>query len=1367
MPRVSLLLVEALDVTLAQANLVDFAAKKVLLRVSSEVRATTVLSIRGLKGDARLLGVLATYPRLCALQITFGRDHKAAGFKGEAVDLSVVAPLLETLDVTIHVTKNRGKNKKGKKRGMFSMYVDEDEDEDEFLDFLADEEAGEAEEDDDPPTAKKPARKKSAAAGGEEEEDKKPAAGKKKRKGKGDKDAAAAASSSAPLAPALVQEPCTLLGGLRALRCLTVFRLDLVDGMGPETEAWMEAGLPPGLERLSINGRVIDGVGLAALARMVQRHALPRLQALVLSGNRPPGSATTIVALDGVMPPDEPGPRQFLTLLGSLNKAATPCLRELSFLGGLPLIHRQLIPASSLNLLLDGTNSTAGDNYDAERALVRGWWRDPKTRLPDLQRFAVDSNLDLVALKNVLNARRPELAGLGTLMYASSAMYMAPEDLGPTVVRDFVEELGDGQPTYTQAQAVRAISSYTRMGGPLTLVPLRTQASNLLFALIYKALDAPTAAVPAQQQQQQQQKQQEQRAMDFLIKQLLAMLVHSVDGPRKDVALLNIRDDRIEAAAMLACKVLAFGQRTDEPTRVDAAVVLVTILTQHVLGRQTWVGGSLGAIATQGLVATSASPPVAADAGAYANTLHMVRLLLRLALEWPALRTLAPQVLETLSIVLVQVLAEDIVGLSEALRAHHLLAQLAAVLLSLPRPYLLILSAWDTSGWLPGYLVDVLLRRIEAPAFTGWARHITLLLTTTLGGLRRYFPGMQPEEHQLGQERILNRLLSPRRIRSFWPLLAAEAKQVGAATLIMLLKEATARNLLTPKLLGAGDRALLAEAADVMKLATDGSPTSLEVLRALCGDPVSHLQDVLDRIQATSLKKTKSGKIQGLTNSLFEDFVVAMAGLTQDSTAGCDDELAEEVEAAVEKLGDELTFRLTHALEGTKMKRKLNLAGVVQGRQLWVIPRLRVYAVALAALTHFSDSFVTYLWKRRPEPPSPSSRGCVMSVQEDPPGNALLDVWMEALVGVDKLSVLGIGLARAWELQPHALMWRLLHRVADSTNVGRSAKGLVLLTQLDDPKNEDLDRATTKEGNRRALPVYTQNALSFTPIPVIPPEHIVCAMRCRCEKGHVKFKQDNRYPQVAMTLSTHPVMAGPLRDPDETLLMQMVVTYQRDRLRWNEAPAGGTFDRWAAELWTSPFSTTASQDWLMKHVTVPELIAWRAWRVLRLVVEVKPGKCLPHFVDMEEGGGMLPELAMVVAEALQYEAFVGLVVKNHLPQLLAFLERGSKSVSTSSLDLMHQIMGHKGGKDVPARLKEVIKKEAAAQGKGRGKGKKEEGPTTACLGHLVAQWSSDRRSYRGGNKELIDTFMALLPSVLEPSKAAVAREERSHKRAKR
>eukprot|EP00624_Nannochloropsis_granulata_P005759 evm.model.NODE_41154_length_22195_cov_27.575174.1 len=155
-----------------------------------------------------------------------------------------------------------------------------------------------------------------------------------------------------------------------------------------------------------------------------------------------------------------------------------------------------------------------------------------------------------------------------------------------------------------------------------------------------------------------------------------------------------------------------------------------------------------------------------------------------------------------------------------------------------------------------GFIVDVLLRRIEAPPFKDFGKH----LTSVLAASSKKIPiglSIDPSRYRVdtGRVLILETLLAPERSSAFITALAADAKQIGSVTLLTLLKEVASRGLLgSGGVCGALERQQLAEAVDVLKLAADASPEALCVLRALKGEPVDHLCDVLTRIKIVAVK---------------------------------------------------------------------------------------------------------------------------------------------------------------------------------------------------------------------------------------------------------------------------------------------------------------------------------------------------------------------------------------------------------------------------------------------------------------------------------------------------------------------------------
>jgi hypothetical protein len=594
-------------------------------------------------------------------------------------------------------------------------------------------------------------------------------------------------------------------------------------------------------------------------------------------------------------------------------------------------------------------------------------------------------------------------------------MYLDELDLECVVA--LVDQLEEYHSHYARAQAVRALACYVRRDGTYLLShehpELYHRARDLLYTLVRVALAAPTGKEGGQPPPDP--------GLSFLTRHLLDMVSAALVGD-ENVMLFDLQDVDFEAIAVLAVKVLAFRSPSEAAAQQSALSVLLHILREDLPVRGAWEA-SMAAMAERGLYATKEEgrKGVYADVATLkttsggegdetAGTVTMIRLLLRMSFGYYVNVPIKPM-METLLLFL----SQNVALLFEALRAQCLLAPVVAVLFhDRSTPSLLwICSHLDTPSWVPSFIVDVLLRRIEAPPFKGFGRHLT---TALVAGTKKIPAGLliDPARYDVNTGRVLllETLLAPERSSAFFAALAGDAKNVGNVTLFNLLKEVASRGLLGPGgVVSAGERQQLGEAVDVLKLAMDASPEALCVLRALKGEPADHLRDVLTRIQVVAVR-TKSGKMRPLKGSLFDELLVSLAGLDATSTSAQTlasassssvngtaapsissssaaaaaaaaaaggggaaaavaaavsassplSSLSSHLDATLTQLGEEeVVNRLRDMMEGCKIKRKVNNMGTPLGKQQWKVNQLRILALALSSLTVFSDVFVKML----------------------------------------------------------------------------------------------------------------------------------------------------------------------------------------------------------------------------------------------------------------------------------------------------------------------------------------------------------------------------------------------------------------------
>jgi len=1116
------LVVEGLGFVLNQ-DLVDFANKKNLLTVSKDVRDTTRTSVLGLSGDERLLPILGKFGRLRHLSINFEKSPEDAQYQTAGVDLSVVTPLLQCLEVRTRARPEEGekkikKKKNAKREGQSTEGNKTEVGEEnggggsEMIVLDADEvgEHGEAQAaaaaGDDGGKRSKKRRSKSHL---------KPQGGKSGKKSKTGAEAdleesdtkPAAAGTAAP--KAVLLEPCTLLTGLRSMRCLTSVTL-LCEGMGAVAEKWVEEQLPPSLEKLVIRGPVLLNLGFGPLTRLVRAGRLPRLTSLLV------GRSIGRFAADFLQPSPDATIGVFIELLTSLTRATTPRLQYLAFQGGLPPLVDEVWAVDDdgggwLDLLLGEY-----PKWEAQTKALRHWWTAAGERPPHLQQLKVEDRNDVEAVPKLLKTGDPRLVELGTLLYASVGTFMYLDELDFDGVVALVDQLEERHSHYARAQAVRALACYVHLGGdylsPNDHPELFHRARDLLYKLVHVALAAPTG---------QEGGPPPDPALSFLTKYLLSMVSAALAGD-ENVTFFDLSDVDFEAIAVLAVKVLAFRCPSKVVAQRSASTVLLHILREDIHVRGVWEG-SMAAMAQRGLRATKEEGKrgVYADVAARtistvegdetAGTVMMIRLLLRMFFgrpDSPSERVRVPvkPLLETLLLFL----SQNVALLFEALRAQRLLAPVVAVLFhDRSTPSLLwICSHLDTPHWVPGFIVDVLLRRIEAPPFQGFAKHLTTALAAGTKKIPSDLP-IDPARYHVATGRVLllETLLAPERSSAFFTALAADAKQVGSVTLFNLLKVVASRGLLGPGgVVGAVERQQLAEAADVLKLVTDASPEALCVLRALKGEPVDHLRDVLARIQVVAVK-AKSGKMRPLKVSLFEELLVSLAGLDAASTSAqtiasmssssvngaaarsisssaaaaaaaaaaasssplssLSSNLRSVLNATLTQLGeDEVVNRLRDFMESCKVRRKVNMMGVPQGKQQWKKSPLRILALALSSLTVFSDVFVKMLAgpgvaARQAAANAASSKAAAAKEKVDkketphqsscaPPAprstESFLEFWTEVIASVEKVPVLALGLARAATKERDVLRGLIKLAAYSGSNVGRLARALAMLT---------------------------------------------------------------------------------------------------------------------------------------------------------------------------------------------------------------------------------------------------------------------------------------------------------------------------------
>ncbi|GAB5032165.1 Hypothetical protein NocV09_00801320 [Nannochloropsis oceanica] len=1108
-------LMEALGFVLNQDGLVGLSTKKSLLTVSKDVCDTTRSSILRLRGDERLFPILGKFRRLSNLSITFGDYSSRAWYQPAGVDLSVVAPLLKNLKISTLEKPEREKSKMKKKKGgkgIQSMAEKKTGGGGLELIALDPDEVGEGEQVSTVDAAGEGMVQNAGkhAEKGLSKRNLNPRGGKhgKKRRfyadvGNVGSDIEPAAGDTAALKVA--REPCTLLTGLRSLRCLTTINLRFDEEIGIAAERWIEEQLPSSLEYLTISGPEVLELGFGPLTRLVRAGKLPKL--VYMRFERKSSAA--------LFPSASPDMtiRLFINLLTSLTRVTTPRLHSLYFCKDNPTGDED--GSDWLDQLF-----CSDPKWETETEALLHWAADGE-RPPHLHHLYVESR---TAVPKLLRTRDPRLVELGTLLYASvDGRIFCELDLDCVVA--WVDQLDECNSYYARAQAVRALDIYVKSDETYYLDPteypdLYHRTRVLLYELVRVALAAPTG---------KEGENTPDQALSLLAYHLLAMVSFALESTQ-NFPLFHVSDVDFEAIAVIAVKVIAF--RFSEDAYLDASFVLLRILRQDLPVRGVWEL-NMAAMADRGFRATKEerkeglygdlaryTPSATVDNG-MVRAVMMIRLVLHVIFEQPCkfiLKSLVKLRMETLLFLL----SENVALMFEALRAERLLASVVAALFQddCTPSILWICSHLDIPRWVPGFIVDVLLRRIEAPTFKGFAKYLTSMFATSSKKIPSGLP-IDPSRYRVdtGRVLILETLLAPERSSAFITALAADAKQVGSMTLFNMLKEVASRGLLgSGGIVSAWERQQLGEAVDVLKLASDASPEALCVLRALKGEPVDHLCDVLERIKIVAIK-TKSGRMRPFKASLFDELIVSLAGLDAVSTStqpvistsffsksctvtslyplpaaaatACASSsssslylsLCSNLDAALNQLGEkEVINRLFDFIEKCKIQRKKNVFGVPQGKQQWKVSQLRIVALALSSLTIFSEIFVKMLagpgiralaarqaasgtnvskamdatigkmtqkhGSRRTSSHSPAPRS-----SED-----FLELWIEVIASVENVPVIAFGLARAATRVRDVLRGLCNLAAYSGSNVGRLARALAMLTTTRARFPHDLSR---------------------------------------------------------------------------------------------------------------------------------------------------------------------------------------------------------------------------------------------------------------------------------------------------------------------
>ncbi|EWM25002.1 hypothetical protein Naga_100068g25 [Nannochloropsis gaditana] len=1107
-------------------NMADFAMKLNLLCVSKGVHDVARLSITSLKGDERVLPFLAKFKQLRRLHIMLC-DNLVKRGNFPAVELSKATPLLEDLKVWKGSGFNADLVKSSK--CIYQEYQERQ---------TAEVEAELAGMSDEMLAGERFSMLKSsrAVAGRRKERDWRlrwrTLQKVMKRRREPQKEMQIDAEVDLDLS-ARIKEPLTRLTGLRGLRSLKCISIqaDTTMVVTPGIRTWMEEELPMGLERLSIHASLLEGPLLPAVARRVRRAGgLPCLRSLSVHGVRRHHSEGESEVATCTL--------EIIELLTSLTQKSTPSLEEL-------VVVHSVRPSSDIK----GEGKQLGwldflvkdcPAWERETQALRGWWSRACERPPHLYMLGVRDGLEAEGIPRLMCSGDPDLVALGTLMCCHMEtmqhLYVDSE-----CFRAMVGQFQDCHPIYARAHAVRALINYIvsqcdLQNGDIPIsfswVPVFKDLIHFVFAFCEASTDLMAGELS-------------DPMSVMLVRNLIYMANYFVRHGH--VASEAFQEDELVAVTVLAAQALTFRSHLSYTTRLEASEIVSRVfdhfMRQDEHARLRWES-SVAAAVEKGLTASlregegktwrpgvwkSFSPQVTpAEGTASAKVaVMMVRLMLVMFHEWwefgremkrgrvpakdvskYAQKTDKHMMSEIVSLMFV-FLSKDAEAHLEALRAQKMLVSVVVVfLLDTSTPALLwFCSLPDIPPWFPGFMVDILLGSRDNLCFP---KYLTALLTA---GVKRS-TGMQlnPSVNLLAGRRILlETLFAPERKDRFWKVLSRHANQVGKMTLFSLLAEAANRCLLEPGgPVGPVERQQLADAVNVLRLAEEGSSDALYVLRALKGEPESHLRDVLSQIQIALAAKTITGKPRPMKSSLFDELFVALAGLDANSlsteasnlnhtvdgasqtfvssrgTATCNDAsgTAETSAVVLSSLLDatltqfregDLMGRLCDFIEGCKHKRTLTCLGTPQGKQVWKFPRLRILGAALSSLTLLSSVFVgllaipdTQVSEQSSEIRDADGHGARSSKdiksdikRGDSPdkltfgshwypvarsADDFLDAWVEVLTNVEKEPVLILGLARA-AVRETGVVRRLCKRAACNRSiVNRLARTLAMLS---------------------------------------------------------------------------------------------------------------------------------------------------------------------------------------------------------------------------------------------------------------------------------------------------------------------------------
>jgi hypothetical protein len=407
--------------------------------------------------------------------------------------------------------------------------------------------------------------------------------------------------------------------------------------------------------------------------------------------------------------------------------------------------------------------------------------------------------------------------------------------------------------------------------------------------------------------------------MTFLTEQLVAVICKSssVNGELSH-QLFSYREKDFAAAAALATKVVAFREPFSTKAHEHASRLILAVLDYNFKERPALINGSMGEMAERDLLATCPAfrqrkarveeqasagvGPTAVVPPAGGGAMAVIHLLLRIASNLAegdqgiysqlSIKSLA---FKRVVNVLLFLMLHNVSTAFEDLRASGLLATVVATILQRDyTPSLLWLCAHkNLPVWVPGYLADVLLKRIPAPITQGLGRYLStdFIFTskTLVGGM-----AVPKSNYDVatGRRLLLDALLTPERAPIFLKRIARKAHGMCSLPLYNLLKEAANRHLLGPGgegVLDAADLEKLGEVVNLLKLAMEGSPESVCVLRAVKGKLIDHLRDFLGRIEVEFVKQKKAFKPLNIKIPFFEELIVSLAGLDQAQHArpGC------------------------------------------------------------------------------------------------------------------------------------------------------------------------------------------------------------------------------------------------------------------------------------------------------------------------------------------------------------------------------------------------------------------------------------------------------------------------------------------------